>query len=372
MEKIVSVKSMIKMAITRSNTLRLSIIKGAWINILDKLGLKSEPIKLKDGMLYVIVENSIFLHAMNMHKNEYIRKINVLLKGEYVIDINYRVGKISITEKFKRGENLNFFEQEEEKEIEYKTKDMSIEENIISNTNKSANYAMIKGLNLSMIGELEKALEEYQNSYKLEPNNLVLLKEMGYIYCEFGDYENGKKYYLKALKLNPKDNEIIRNLATLYYRDHEFSKVYKVIENSYNPNTNYYLKLKGLIEYKNGNFERAKQLFSQIKIYYYDGETYIIYLNTLKKLNSKKEYQEKLRIGKELFKNNKNYILYYSDENLKNNEKLEEVEQILINYISNFGNNNEVLDRLKRIYILQGRYEKVKNCELLKINKNVR
>ena len=130
MEKIVSVKSMIKMAITRSNTLRLSIIKGAWINILDKLGLKSEPIKLKDGMLYVIVENSIFLHAMNMHKNEYIRKINVLLKGEYVIDINYRVGKISITEKFKRGENLNFFEQEEEKEIEYKTKDMSIEESI--------------------------------------------------------------------------------------------------------------------------------------------------------------------------------------------------------------------------------------------------
>lgn len=242
-------------------------------------------------------------------------------------------------------------------------------ENLISNTNKNANYAIIKGLNLSTTGELERALERYQNSYKVEPNNPFLLKEMGYVYCKFGDYENGKKYYSKAFKLNPKDDEIIRNLATLYYRDQEYSKVDKIIENSYNPNADYYLKLKGLVEYQNGNLERAKQLFSQIKIDYYDSETYIIYLNTLKKLNNGKEYQEKLRIGKELFINNKKYILYYSDENLKNNKKLEEVEQILINYISNFGNNNEVLNRLKNLYILQGRYEKVKNCELLKINK---
>ena len=89
MKGIISVKRMIEDAVSRSNTLRISIIKGAWPSIAGELGIKSEPLGIKDGILYTAVENSIFLHAMNMKKDKYIEKINRLLKGEYVVDIKY-------------------------------------------------------------------------------------------------------------------------------------------------------------------------------------------------------------------------------------------------------------------------------------------
>ena len=130
MNGIISIKRMIENAVSRSNTLRISIIKGAWPSITGEFGVKSEPLGIKDGILYTAVENSIFLHAMNMKKDKYIEKINRLLKGEYVVDIKYRVRKIDLEGKIKRGEVLEIPEAKEEKIIEYKTKDMSIEESI--------------------------------------------------------------------------------------------------------------------------------------------------------------------------------------------------------------------------------------------------
>ena len=66
---------------------------------------------------------------MNMRKDRYIEKINRLLKGEYVIDIKYRVRKINLEAKLERGEGIIFHEKTE-KLTEYKTKDMSISESI--------------------------------------------------------------------------------------------------------------------------------------------------------------------------------------------------------------------------------------------------
>lgn len=129
MREIISIKNMIEKAIEKSNTLKISMIKGFWKNICEDLSLKSEPINLKDGLLYIVVENSVYLHAMNMRKRVYIEKINKFLKGEYIFDINYRVRKIDISEKIKRGEGF-LFEQQEKKVINYKTDKMSIEESI--------------------------------------------------------------------------------------------------------------------------------------------------------------------------------------------------------------------------------------------------
>lgn len=130
MNEIISVKKMIEEAVSKSATLRISIIKGAWPSIAEELNLKSEPLGIKDGILYTAVENSICLHAMSMRKDKYIGKINRLLKGEYVVDIKYRVRKIDLEAKLERGESLKVPEEKKEKIVEYKTKDMSIEESI--------------------------------------------------------------------------------------------------------------------------------------------------------------------------------------------------------------------------------------------------
>lgn len=129
MNEIISVKKMIEDAVTKSSVLRISMIKGAWHSIVGELWLKSEPLGIKDGVLYTAVENSMYLHTMEMRKNSYIEKINRLLRGQYVVDIKYRVRKIDLKQKIERGNGITL-EKKEEKLTEYKTKDMSIEESI--------------------------------------------------------------------------------------------------------------------------------------------------------------------------------------------------------------------------------------------------
>lgn len=131
MNGIVSIKSMIEEAVSKSSVLRVSIIKGAWESITGELAPKSEPLGIREGILYTAVENSICLHAMEMRKNLYIDKIRRLLKGEYVIDIKYRVRKIDLKSKIERGDNVIVIDKPPKKEIEdFKTKDMSIEDSI--------------------------------------------------------------------------------------------------------------------------------------------------------------------------------------------------------------------------------------------------
>lgn len=130
MNEIVSIKSMIEQAVSKSGVLRVSIIKGAWESITGELAPKSEPLGIKDGILYTAVENSICLHAMEMRKKIYIDKIRRLLKGEYVVDIKYRVRKIDLKSKMERGDNVIVIDKAPKKEMDFKTKDMSVEESI--------------------------------------------------------------------------------------------------------------------------------------------------------------------------------------------------------------------------------------------------
>lgn len=146
MKEIVSVKAMIEEAMSKSKTLRLSIIKGSWKNIVGKFALKSEPLGIKEGILFTAVENSIFLHAMEMNKSNYMEKINILLKGEYITDIKYRVRKIDLSFKMEYG---HIFENEDidNNEItEFKTKNMSLEESIkyLSELSKKREALLLK------------------------------------------------------------------------------------------------------------------------------------------------------------------------------------------------------------------------------------
>lgn len=132
MNEIISIKTMIDRAAAKSSVLRISLIKGAWKSITEELSLKSEPLGIKDGILYIVVENSIYLHAMRMKKKIYISRINRFLKGEYVIDIKYRAGKIDLHSKIQRGEETILINEDstEKKIKDYKTKNMSVEESI--------------------------------------------------------------------------------------------------------------------------------------------------------------------------------------------------------------------------------------------------
>ncbi|MGL4988688.1 MAG: DUF721 domain-containing protein [Cetobacterium sp.] len=91
---ILNVSEAVEEAIGKSSKLKEGIIRGNWEKIVDKLYSKSEPLWIKEGTLYVSVEDSIYLHHMSMSKNSYLKKILKILKTEYVKDIRFRVSKV--------------------------------------------------------------------------------------------------------------------------------------------------------------------------------------------------------------------------------------------------------------------------------------
>lgn len=96
-----------------------------------------------------------------------------------------------------------------------------------SNNKKEANYYFIKGLNEYQKNEKIKALENYQKAYNLDKKNIEIIKELAFLYADFGDIQKSKEYYLKALELKPYDENTLENLLNIFYNENnikDFSK----------------------------------------------------------------------------------------------------------------------------------------------------
>ncbi|MDP0488166.1 MAG: DciA family protein [Fusobacterium sp. JB021] len=125
--KIISVEEMISKGIKKSKTLREALIKAYWKDIVDKMEVKSEVIKIKDEILIVKVEGSANLHFMTMKKNIYLENIEKLLKGKYIKKINYKLGKVNLQNKL-QNKLEEIKEAERIKDVDYSI--YSLEERI--------------------------------------------------------------------------------------------------------------------------------------------------------------------------------------------------------------------------------------------------
>ncbi|MCQ8211894.1 DUF721 domain-containing protein [Cetobacterium somerae] len=125
---IMNVSEAVEEAIIKSRKLKEGIIRGHWRDIVEKLSKKSEPLWIKEGILYVLVEDSIYLHHMSMNKNKYLKKILEILKKDYVKDIRFKVSKVQ------NCDYIDFIERNpnEDKKEEFisELKDLSLEEKI--------------------------------------------------------------------------------------------------------------------------------------------------------------------------------------------------------------------------------------------------
>ena len=92
-------------------------------------------------------------------------------------------------------------------------------------------------LNNEIIGQLgraynnvqnyEKAIEVLKSIEKEEKNTMLWNYRIGYSYCYLDDYEKAEKYFLKANKLEPEDEDIKKFLFYIYM---ELSKQIKFSE----------------------------------------------------------------------------------------------------------------------------------------------
>ena len=104
-------------------------------------------------------------------------------------------------------------------------------------------------------GKLEKAKKRYAKAQKLllksnskKPNQADTLNYLGFTTRKLGDYENGEKYYLQGLEIEPNHIGINEYLCELYVATNRLNLAKERLKILENCNCEEYTELKEIIE----------------------------------------------------------------------------------------------------------------------------
>jgi len=108
--------------------------------------------------------------------------------------------------------------------------------------------------NLEEKGKLDKAKQKYEKAQKLliksnkkKPDNADTLNYLGFTTRKLGDFENGEKYYLQGLAINPKHIGINEYLGELYVATNRHNLAVERLEILSGCNCKEYEDLKAII-----------------------------------------------------------------------------------------------------------------------------
>ena len=104
-------------------------------------------------------------------------------------------------------------------------------------------------------GKLEKAKKRYAKAQKLllksnseKPNKADTLNYLGFTTRKLGDYENGEKYYLQGLEIEPNHIGINEYLGELYVATNRLNLAKERLKILENCNCEEYTELKQIID----------------------------------------------------------------------------------------------------------------------------
>jgi len=86
------------------------------------------------------------------------------------------------------------------------------------------------GLLHSLKGNSTQVILNLQNALRLNPNNLQVLLNLGTEYFFNREYEEGLKYYLKAVEIQPNHPLINYNIGTAYFRLKKYNMALKYVQ----------------------------------------------------------------------------------------------------------------------------------------------
>ncbi|MGD9146785.1 MAG: tetratricopeptide repeat protein [Anaerolineae bacterium] len=89
-----------------------------------------------------------------------------------------------------------------------------------------------RGNELSLSGEFEEAVAEYEQALEDEPENVDVLSNLGVAYYNLGQLDKAIEQYSKAIEIAPKDADIRSNLAAAYVQQYQTSGVSDQLESA--------------------------------------------------------------------------------------------------------------------------------------------
>lgn len=159
-EKLNSVSDMIDSAVGKSRRLKEGILKAEWEKIVGKICNECQPDYIRDGILYISVKSTFFIHHLTMEKSKYIQKINEYFGESVVTDISIRTGKLNE----KREEYLA---RESEEESEEKQETHIKKEEVLADLENSNVEKRNLGIleKIAYLQKIAKEREEYLLSH---------------------------------------------------------------------------------------------------------------------------------------------------------------------------------------------------------------
>ena len=127
--------------------------------------------------------------------------------------------------------------------------------NINSDLLKKGEIALKQALKFEKKNKFKKAekrfndaLKYFLSAYQDNPNNIVILNNLGFIYNKIDDLIMAEIYYQEGLKIDPKDISINQRLGELYLNTRREDLAKKRLKMLSSCNCKEYLYLKNMIE----------------------------------------------------------------------------------------------------------------------------
>ncbi|MGL4392044.1 MAG: tetratricopeptide repeat protein, partial [Fusobacteriaceae bacterium] len=221
-------------------------------------------------------------------------------------------------------------------------------------------YTLLRGMNLSQEGKYLEAIRELNLARARNPENIMVLRELAFVYGNIGEIKNSTKIYEEILKIDAKDSVAIKNLAYIYYIEKNIELAENFLEKLPEKEDDYFTtKLKGLIFAQQNNNEQAYNYLSSSNNMNdnYDEELFTEYLKVMLKLDRKDEGYKFLDDKARTFYGDKSFVLLYSKSLTINFNEIKKSEKIIKKYLAEKGSDDEVIIMLAKNLILQKRNE---------------
>ena len=99
-------KEMVETAISKSRKLKEGILRAKWESIAGELSKRSEALYIKNRVLYVAAENSMWIQHLNFKKLYLLNRCNSVLGDSYLVDIFFKAGRVNLENKFMTGTDV--------------------------------------------------------------------------------------------------------------------------------------------------------------------------------------------------------------------------------------------------------------------------